>query len=163
MDIFRPEIMVFVFLMVAALSFFSWLSVGSYLNARRRERDAYYRNETVRRLTESQGAGADAAIGLLREDDRLRVARRIESIRLGGLITVAIGIGIMVFFSFIDQDTRQVGVAIGSIPLLVGAALLLYVYVLAPKRASGGDFGLPGQPATAGSASALRYHERDDA
>lgn len=165
MSFFRPEIFVFVFLMVSALSLFSWLSVTSYLRARRAERDAYYRNETVRRLTESQGAGAEAAIKLVREEDRLGAARRIESVRLGGLITAAIGIGIMLFFAFIDQEkeTMRVGIAIGSIPILVGAALLLYAYVLAPKRAADGDFRLPGQPAAAGSASVLRYHERDDA
>ena len=68
----KPEVMVFVFLAVGAIALYSYLSINSYVNGRRKEREAYYKNETVRRLTESAGAGADAAIALLREEDRLQ-------------------------------------------------------------------------------------------
>jgi hypothetical protein len=134
MEFVRPEIMVFVFLIVASTAFFSYLSIMAFVNGRRKERDAYYRNETVRRLTESQGAGADAAIEVIREEDRLQIRRRVESIKLGGVVTVAIGLGLMVFFFFVDHDTREIGVSLGSVPLLVGASLLLYAYALAPKQ-----------------------------
>jgi Na+/phosphate symporter len=59
----------------------------------------------------------------------------VESIKLGGLVTVAVGVGVMVFFFFVDHDTREIGVSLGSVPLLVGASLLLYAYALAPKHA----------------------------
>jgi hypothetical protein len=134
MEFLRPEILVFVFLIFASISFFSYLSIMAFVNGRRKERDAYYRNETVRRLTESQGAGAGAAIEVIREEDRLQIRRRVESIKLGGLVTVAVGLGVMVFFAFVNHDTREIGVSLGSVPLLVGASLLLYAYVLAPKH-----------------------------
>jgi hypothetical protein len=127
----RPETMVFVFLAVGAIALFSFLSVSSYVEARRKERDAYYKNETVRRLTESQGAGAEAAIGLLREEDRLWARRRLEGIKLGGLATMAAGIGLMIFLGVAVDDNHPLGIAIGSIPFLVGAALLVYAYRLA--------------------------------
>jgi hypothetical protein len=120
--------------MVASVCLFSFLSIVSFVRGRRQEREAYYRNETVRRLTESQGAGAEAAIGLMREEDRLQGQRRVEGIKLGGLATVAVGLGLMLFFGLINHDTREVGVALGSVPLLVGASLLLYAYRLAPKQ-----------------------------
>jgi hypothetical protein len=135
MDYAKPEVMVFVFLAVASIALYSYLSVHSYVNGRRKEREAYYKNETVRRLTESQGAGAGAAIEVIREEDRLQIRRRVESIKLGGLVTVAVGVGVMVFFFFVDHDTREIGVSLGSVPLLVGASLLLYAYALAPKHA----------------------------
>jgi hypothetical protein len=127
----RPEIMVFVFLAVGAIALFSFLSVSSYVEARRKERDAYYKNETVRRLTESQGAGAEAAIALLREEDRLNARRRLEGIKLGGLATTAVGIGLMIFLGIAVEDNHQLGIAIGVIPFLVGIALLVYAYRLA--------------------------------
>ena len=136
MEFVRPEIMVFVFLIFASISFFTYLSIMAFVNGRRKERDAYYRNETVRRLTESQGAGADAAIEVIREEDRLQIRRRVESVKLGGLVTVAIGLGLMVFFFFVDRDTHEIGVSLGSVPLLVGVSLLLYAYALAPKHAA---------------------------
>jgi hypothetical protein len=129
----KPEVMVFVFLAVGAIALYSYLSINSYVNGRRKEREAYYKNETVRRLTESAGAGADAAIALLREEDRLQTLRRLEGTKLGGLITTAVGIGLMIFLGIANDDNHLIGVAIGVVPLMVGLALLLYAYRFAPK------------------------------
>jgi hypothetical protein len=129
----RPEVMIFVFLAVAAIALYSYLSINSFVNGRRKEREAYYRNETVRRLTESQGAGADAAIALMREEDRLGTIRRLEGTKLGGLITTAVGIGLMIFLGIANDDNHLIGVGIGIVPLMVGLALLLYAYRLSPK------------------------------
>jgi hypothetical protein len=129
----KPEVMVFVFLAVAAIALYSYLSINAYVNGRRKEREAYYKNETVRRLTESAGAGADAAIALLREEDRLQTRRRLEGTKLGGLITAAVGIGLMIFLGIANNDNHLIGVAIGAVPLMVGLALLLYAYRLAPR------------------------------
>lgn len=133
MDFARPDVMVFVFLAVAAIALYSYLSINSFVNGRRKEREAYYRNETVRRLTESQGAGADAAIALMREEDRLWTIRRLEGTKLGGLITTGVGIGLMIFLGIANDDNHLIGVAIGIVPLMVGLALLLYAYRLSPK------------------------------
>ena len=130
----KPEVMVFVFLAVGAIALYSYLSINSYVNGRRKEREAYYKNETVRRLTESQGAGADAAIALLREEDRLQSRRRLEGTKLGGLITTAVGISLMIFLGVANDDNHMIGVAIGVVPLMVGIALLIYAYRLAPKQ-----------------------------
>jgi hypothetical protein len=133
MDFARPDVMVFVFLAVGAIALYSYLSINSFVNGRRKERESYYRNETVRRLTESQGAGGDAAIALMREEDRLRTIRRLEGTKLGGLITTGVGIGLMIFLGIANDDNHLIGVAIGIVPLMVGLALLLYAYRLSPK------------------------------
>lgn len=133
MDFARPEIMVFVFLAIASVALFSFLSVHSYIAGRRREREAYYKNETVRRLTESQGAGAGAAVELMHQEEAISIRRRLEGLKLGGLITSAVGIGFMIFlYAVNDADGHKVAL-IGLIPLLVGVALLVYVYGLATK------------------------------
>jgi hypothetical protein len=129
----RPEVMVFVFLAVGAVALYSYLSIQSFVNGRRKEREAYYKNETMRRLTENQGAGADAAIALMREEDHLQGRRRLEGLKLGGLVTTAVGIGVMIFLGIANDDNHLIGVAIGIIPFFVGLALLLYAYRLAPK------------------------------
>ena len=53
--------------------------------------------------------------------------------RLGGLITLAVGIGLMVFLKAVATDEPGVYL-VGLIPLLIGVALLAYSYVLAPKE-----------------------------
>lgn len=130
---FQPQIFVFIFLIIASVALFSFLSIASFVRGRQRERDAYYRNETVRRLSEHQGAGADAAIALMREEDRIVLRRRIESAKLSGVITLAIGLGVAIFLGIAVDGNHALGASIGGIPLLVGAALLVYSYRLAPK------------------------------
>ncbi len=135
MDFAKPEVMVFIFLAVGAIALYSYLSIAAFVSGRRKEREAYYKSETVRRLTENQGAGADAAIALMREEDRLQIRRRLEGTKLAGLITTAAGLGTGVFLAIANDDNHLIGVGIGAIPFLIGLAMLFYAYRMAPKQA----------------------------
>ena len=119
-----------VFPAVGALAVFSYLAVATWAENRRKEREAFYRSDTVRKIAETQG-GASAALEYLREEERNAQKRRREGLKLGGLISTAAGIGIGVFLIAILPD-RPI-YFLGLIPVLIGLALLLYTYVLAPK------------------------------
>jgi hypothetical protein len=116
---------------VGSIALFSFLAVASWSDARRREREAYYKNETLKKIAESSGEGARAAIELLREQEKSTVKRRLEGMKLGGLITAVVGIGVMVLLHGLEHD-EPVYLA-GLIPLLIGVALLTYAFLLAPK------------------------------
>ncbi|MGA3193585.1 MAG: hypothetical protein ABSD39_01160 [Terriglobales bacterium] len=116
---------------VGSIALFSFLAVASWSDARRRERETYYKSETLKKIAESSGEGARAAIELMREQEKNSVKRRLEGMKLGGLITAAVGVGVMVLLRGLDHD-EPVYLA-GLIPLLIGLALLLYVLLLAPK------------------------------
>ena len=118
---------------VGSIALFSFLAVASWSDARRREREAYYNNETLKKIAESSGEGARAAIELLREQEKSTVKRRLEGMKLGGLITAVVGIGVMVLLHGIANDEGPVYLA-GLIPLLIGLALLTYTFLLAPKE-----------------------------
>src|SRR6266852_6183241 len=90
---------------VGSIALFSFLSVAAWSDARRKEREEYYRNETLKKIAESSGEGAKAAIELLREQNKSVTKRRLEGMKLAGLI-----------------------------PLLIGLALLTYTFLLAPKE-----------------------------
>jgi hypothetical protein len=117
------------FLAVGAIALFSFISVATWSDNRRREREAYYKNETLRKLAEMPSSDA---LTILREEEAIDFRKRQEGQRLGGLITAAVGIGVMAFLRTIGPD-RPVYM-IGVIPLLVGFALLCYSYMLAPKQ-----------------------------
>ncbi len=121
---------VFMFLSVGAVALFGFIAVASWADARRKEREAYYKSEMLKKLSESQGAAA--VIDLLREEQKQAAARRREGLRLGGLINIAIGVGLAVFLAGMVQTERAY--LLGVIPLLIGAALLSYSLLLAPRE-----------------------------
>ena len=122
---------VFLVPIVGSIALFSFLGVASWSDARRKEREAYYRSETLKKIAESSGEGAKSALELMREQERNFVKRRLEGMKIGGLITVAVGVGLMVFLHGVEHEESVYFV--GLIPLLVGVALLLYPLLLAPK------------------------------
>ncbi len=122
---------VFLVPIVGSIALFSFLAVATWAEARRKEREAYYRSETLKKIAESSGEGAKSALELLREQEKNAVKRRLEGMKIGGLVTAAVGIGVMVFLHGIEHD-EPVYLA-GLIPLLIGVALLLYPLLLAPK------------------------------
>jgi len=122
---------VFLVPIVGSIALFSFLGVATWSDARRKEREAYYRNETLKKIAESSGEGAKSALELLREQEKSAVRRRLEGMKLGGLITAAAGIGVMVLLRGLEHD-EPVYLA-GLIPLLIGLALLVYAFLLAPK------------------------------
>lgn len=109
---------------------FAWLAVDSWVDARRKEREAFYRNETIRRVAESAG-GPAAVIGYIREEERISTLKARERLKLVGLITTVGGIGLGLFLFMIS--THPVW-SLATIPVLVGIAMLTYVYVLALKQ-----------------------------
>ena len=117
---------------VGSIALFSFLGVASWSDARRKEREAYYTGETLKKIAESSGEGAKSALELLREQERNVVKRRLEGMKLGGLITTAVGIGLMVFLHGVEHE--EPAYLVGMIPSLIGVALLIYAFVLAPKE-----------------------------
>ena len=133
-----PTVALFLFLSVGSVALFSFISVAAFSEARRREREAHYKSETIKKIAEAQGEGAAAAIQFLREEatrhqeQRIRAAvQRREGMKLGGLVTASVGIGLMIFLRAIVR--AEPVYLVGLIPLFVGLSLLLYSYFLAPK------------------------------
>lgn len=120
------------FLSVTLVAVFSFLGVLAWSENRRKEREAYYKSETLKKLAEAQGPGASSAVELVKEEERIALRRRLEGLKLGGLITVAVGIGLMVFLKAVDHDHSTF--LVGVIPLLVGVALFAYSYALGPRK-----------------------------
>jgi hypothetical protein len=122
---------VFLVPIVGSIALFSFLGVASWSEARRKEREAYYKSETLKKIAESSGEGAKSALELIREQEKNAVKRRLEGMKIGGLVTAAVGIGLMVFLHGVEHE--EPAYLVGLIPLLIGVALLLYPLLLAPK------------------------------
>jgi len=121
---------VFTFLSIGAVALFViFLPAVTWIEARRKEREAYYRAETVRRVAESSGEGAKAAIEMLREDARLGRIKKLEGMKLGGLVNIGLGIALVIFLYFMPGSLHRFFLA-GLIPGFMGLAMLIYVLFL---------------------------------
>jgi hypothetical protein len=119
-------------LLVVAL--FSFLSVMVWSRERRREREAYYRSEAIRKVAETRPGDGGAVLDVLREEERIAARGRREGQKVSGLVTIATGLGMTVFLKVVDRNDPDPAYLAGLIPILIGAALLLYAYVLGPKE-----------------------------
>jgi len=119
--------------MVGTIATFGFLGVASWATARRREREAFYRSEVLKKLADAGPSGSSAALEMFREQQRTAVRNRLESQRLAGLILTAVGVGLMPLLKGVAS--HESAWLSGLIPTLVGAVLLIYAYGVAPRQA----------------------------
>ena len=116
---------VYLFLSVASIALFSFVAIAVWVDARRKEREAFYRSEVAKKIAEAQSP--DALLAYLRAEEEKRNHRIREGLRLAGAITSAAGVAVAVLFGVLASDHRLW--AVGIVPFLVGVALLAYVYM----------------------------------
>jgi hypothetical protein len=132
---------IFLFLSVTVIAVFTFITVTVWTDARRKEREAYYKAESLRRIAEMPGDAAKYVVEVIREEERNRQLRarsnelkQIEGMKIGGLVLVGVGVGLMAMIGALaDKPTAG---AVGLIPGLIGVALLIYSLFLAPKPRS---------------------------
>lgn len=119
------------FLSVGAVSLFAvFIPLVSWIEGRRKEREAFYKADTMRRIVEASGEGAKIALELMREEERIRRTKAREGLKIGGLMNLAVGLGLgILLFGLVGGDTKVY--LVGAIPGLIGVAMLTYVFVLA--------------------------------
>lgn len=120
-----------IFLSVGAVALFVvFIPMVTWIEGRRKEREAYYKAETIRRLTESSGEGARAALELMREEERIKRTKTMEGLKIGGLVNVGVGVGLTIMlYSLLGRESSPY--LVGVIPFLIGVALLVYAFFMA--------------------------------
>ena len=124
------NVMIFLIPLVTTVALFTYLSVVGFAAQRRREREAYYRHEVELKLAERGELTPDRLAQLRQTEDQDRWRRRREALKLAGLVTAACGAGMLLALRGTEDDAPR---GVGWIPLLIGAFLLLYVYVLGAR------------------------------
>jgi hypothetical protein len=130
----------FLFLSVLMISIFTFVSIAVWTEARRKEREAYYKSESLRRIAEIPGDGAKYVIEIMREEERVRQAnervgeiKKVQGMKIGGIVNIAVGLGLMVFLYFLVNKGDKPVYLVGLIPAFIGLALLISVNFLTPR------------------------------
>jgi hypothetical protein len=124
-----PQTIAILIPIVAIVATFTFVTVVHWVDSQRKEREAYYKSETLRRITEAPAEGAKAAIELMQQDARLKRLRAREGMKISGLVNFGAGIGVMIFLHELLKGTAIY--LCGMIPALIGLGFLAYVYILA--------------------------------
>ncbi|HEV2326164.1 MAG TPA: hypothetical protein VGS10_19655 [Terracidiphilus sp.] len=121
------------FLSIGAVALFAvFIPLVVFFESRRKEREAFYRAEMLRRVSEAPGEAAKAAIELLHEEERLTTAKKIEGMKVGGLVNIGLGVALLIFLRFMIGSGPGSPYLCGLIPAFIGVALLAYALFLAP-------------------------------
>jgi Flp pilus assembly protein TadB len=133
-----PEVMAIAIPIVTVIAVFTFAGFAAFSDNRRKEREAFYRYEFRKKLIE-QGTGAsERVLELMREEDRAEQRQAREGVKLGGLITAAVGLGLIFGLRFIKGEDVWM---VGYIPLAIGIVMLLYGLFLAPREPAPGQGG----------------------
>jgi hypothetical protein len=97
----------------------------------RKAKESFQRHELLRKIAEAPGDAAQRVLEMIREQEYEAKMRRYEGMKLGGLIAAAVGLALVPVLAMLEP--HEPSWIIGLIPLLVGAALFIYITFLAPK------------------------------
>jgi uncharacterized protein DUF6249 len=125
----NPQVIAIMIPIVAIVATFTFAAVAHWVDSQRKEREAFYKAETLRRITEASGEGAKAALELLHENELLKRVKAREGLKISGLINIGVGIGVMIFLHELLKGTAIY--LCGLIPTLIGVGFLAYVFLLA--------------------------------
>jgi hypothetical protein len=103
--------------------------VGRGCRARRPGREVDREGHDDPESAEKTGQGAEKVLEVIHEEERIAQRKRVEGLKLGGLITTMVGVGLGILFYTVEVEA----IAVAAIPLLIGLALLAYAVFLAPK------------------------------
>jgi DNA integrity scanning protein DisA with diadenylate cyclase activity len=121
-----------IFLSIGAICLFAiFLPTVTWIDKQHKEREAFYKAETIRRVAEASGEGAKAALELLKAQSRMESLKKREGMKIGGLICIAVGVAMVIFLRVVAGADPDNPYLVGLIPAFVGVALLVYVYLMA--------------------------------
>lgn len=129
----NPGVALFLFLAVSAVALFTFLAVAAFAGSRQVERTEYYKAEMMKKIAEVGGT-SNPALDYLREQEQIKATKRLGGMKLGGLINIGVGFGLMILLHGLVTDEPVY--LVGTIPMFVGLALLAYGYWIAPERAA---------------------------
>jgi len=124
-----PQAIAILIPIVAIVATFTFVIVVHWVDSQRKEREAYYKSETLRRITDASGEGAKAALELMHQDERLKRLKAREALKITGIVNLCVGVALMIFLHALLNGTAIY--LCGLIPALIGVGFLSYVFFLA--------------------------------
>jgi DNA integrity scanning protein DisA with diadenylate cyclase activity len=128
----NPTTGLWIFLSIGAVALFAvFIPTVTWIDKQHKEREAFYKAETIRRVAEASGEGAKAALELLKAESRIESQKKREGMKIGGVICIAVGTAMVIFLRVLAGTEPDAPYLVGLIPGFIGVAMLVYVYLMA--------------------------------
>jgi len=114
----------FLFISVAVVAVFTFISVASWAGTRQQERTALYRSELLKKLAELPPENSRQVIALLRDEAARKESEKRRGLQLGGWVVAAVGFGLMVMLVALVPGEKAF--TVGLIPLFIGIVLIVF-------------------------------------
>jgi hypothetical protein len=111
---------------VSGAVFFSFLSFIIWVEGRRKEREAHYRDEMTRKIAEAGDSGP--ILEYVKTNARTDAAQVRLKARVAGLVNIAVGAGLMIFLH--ELVPASAVYLVGLIPLFIGVVLLIFTELM---------------------------------
>jgi lipopolysaccharide export LptBFGC system permease protein LptF len=123
---------------VTMVALFTFLSVAVWSEERRKEREAHYRSELMKKMLEQPGPAADRILQMMRDEEVRSTVQKREGRRLGSLVSMAVGVGTALLFWALEPGTALW--TVGSIPFLIGAVIFAFsIFCCRPQEPERGQ------------------------
>jgi len=106
---------------VTSTAFFTFISFIIWFEGRRKEREAHYRDEMARKIADAGESGP--ILEFVQANARADAMQVRLKARVGGLITFAVGVGLMIFLQQLVPTAAVY--LVGLIPVFIGVVLLI--------------------------------------
>jgi len=113
---------------IALVAVFTFVSVAVWTDNRRKERESFYHHETLKKALDRPGEPSQSVLAEFRRAEIRQDRLRREGIRLGGMITFVVGVGMMILLRALVPDEPLY--LAGLIPLLIGLVLLVFSFMI---------------------------------
>jgi uncharacterized membrane protein YqjE len=131
---------------VGSVALFTFLAIGRVADNRRMQEEARAKYEFLRKMAEGGSFDVQKYMEFEQVEAAARRERKIENLKIGGLILLGIGIALSVFLALIgDREDGGNVAAVGVIPAMIGLALFAGAWMMARSRR-----GIPGAPTPRG-------------
>jgi hypothetical protein len=115
---------------VLFISLFTFLAIASITDNRRKQDEARAKYEFLKKMAEGGNFDVQKYMEFEQVERRAWRERRMENLRLGGLILMGLGVALVAFFYAVANENRGVA-TLGIIPAAVGGALFLSAWLMA--------------------------------
>ena len=132
------DVAMFLFLAAGSVALFAFLSVAHWVSTHSAERMALERMALFRKLAETPVDAAAIVLAQLREDDarrehqeRIKAQRNRRDSRQGGLVVLAVGIGLSIFLKAVAPEDAVW--TLGIMLMLIGIVLVSFTFFRQPE------------------------------